>query len=152
MCKRVGYKPVGATATWVKPLRVGAKLDRLAGSVEIKGRIGDRPWVVTMPVANAAEGKGLSKLWARRKIADSEIARTMRQATPEDADRTILGIQRSGKDVPFQPGRQQAGPMLVDLKARLADDGFLPAPVQQSLHLRRGAYAFRAQGDRVVLG
>ena len=51
-----------------EPLVLAARLDKLAGSVEIKGRIGDRPWVVTLPLANAAEGKGLSKLWARRKI------------------------------------------------------------------------------------
>ena len=44
-----------------EPLILAAKLDKLAGSVEIKGRIGDRPWVVTLPLANAAEGKGLSK-------------------------------------------------------------------------------------------
>ena len=43
-------------------------------------------------MANAAEGKGLSKLWARRKIADAEVARTTRQATPEDADKTILAL------------------------------------------------------------
>jgi Ca-activated chloride channel family protein len=75
-----------------EPLVLAAKLDKLKGSVEIKGRIGDRPWTVTLPVANAAEGKGLSKLWARRKIADAEIARTLRQGTPEDADKTILAL------------------------------------------------------------
>ena len=75
-----------------EPLVLAAKLDKLAGSVEIKGRIGDRPWVVTLPLANAAEGKGLSKLWARRKIADAEVARTTRQASPEDADKTILAL------------------------------------------------------------
>jgi Ca-activated chloride channel family protein len=75
-----------------EPLVLAAKLDKLTGSVEIKGRIGDRPWTVTLPVANAAEGKGLSKLWARRKIDDAEIARTMRQAAPEEADKTILTL------------------------------------------------------------
>src|SRR5207245_2554360 len=45
-----------------------------------------------LPLANAAEGKGLSKLWARRKIADAEVARTTRQASPEDADKTILAL------------------------------------------------------------
>ena len=75
-----------------EPLVLAAKLDKLAGSVEIKGRIGDRPWVVTLPLANAAEGKGLSKLWARRKISDAEVARTMRQASPEEADKTILAL------------------------------------------------------------
>ncbi|WOH66707.1 marine proteobacterial sortase target protein [Bradyrhizobium sp. BWA-3-5] len=75
-----------------EPLVLAARLDKLAGSVEIKGRIADRPWTVTLPLANAAEGKGLSKLWARRKIADAEVARTTRQATPEDADKTILTL------------------------------------------------------------
>ena len=75
-----------------EPLVLAAKLDQLKGSVEIKGKIGDRPWIVTLPLANAAEGKGLSKLWARHKIADAEIARTLREATPEDADKTILAL------------------------------------------------------------
>ena len=75
-----------------EPLVLAAKLDKLQGSVEIKGRVGDRPWVVTLPLANAAEGKGLSKLWARRKIADAEVARTTRQKAPEDADKTILAL------------------------------------------------------------
>ncbi len=75
-----------------EPLVLAAKLDKLKGSLEIKGHIGDRPWVVTLPVNNAAEGKGLSKLWARRKIDDAEIARTMRQTAPEDADKTILAL------------------------------------------------------------
>jgi Ca-activated chloride channel family protein len=75
-----------------EPLVLAAKLDKLAGSVAIKGRIGDRPWSVTLPLATAAEGKGLSKLWARRKIDDAEVARTTRQASPEDADKTILAL------------------------------------------------------------
>jgi Ca-activated chloride channel family protein len=75
-----------------EPLVLAAKLDKLAGDVAIKGHIGDRPWAVTLPLAKAAEGKGLSKIWARRKIADAEIARTMRQVTPEAADKTILSL------------------------------------------------------------
>ena len=75
-----------------EPLILAAKLDKLSGSVEIKGRIGDRPWVVTLPLANAAEGKGLSKLWARRKIADAEVARATRQSSPDDSDKTILTL------------------------------------------------------------
>jgi len=71
-----------------EPLVLAAKLDKLAGSLEIKGRVGDRPWTVTLPLQNAAEGKGLSKLWARRKIADAEVARTLRETSPEDADKT----------------------------------------------------------------
>jgi len=75
-----------------EPLVLAAKLDRLAGTVEIKGRIGERPWVVKLSLQNAAEGKGLSKLWARRKIADAEVARTLREIAPEDADKTILAL------------------------------------------------------------
>jgi Ca-activated chloride channel homolog len=75
-----------------EPLVLAARLDKLSGTVVIKGRIGDRPWSVTLPLANAAEGKGLSKLWARRKIADAEVARTTRQKSPEDADKTILAL------------------------------------------------------------
>jgi len=75
-----------------EPLVLAAKLDKLAGSVEIKGRIGDRPWVVTLPLASAAEGKGLSKLWARRKIDDAEVTRTTREAAPEAADKAILAL------------------------------------------------------------
>lgn len=75
-----------------EPLVLAAKLDKLAGSLEIKGRVGDRPWSMTLPLQNAAEGKGLSKLWARRKIGDAEVARTLREMTPEDTDKTILAL------------------------------------------------------------
>jgi Ca-activated chloride channel homolog len=75
-----------------EPLVLAARLDKLAGSVEIKGRVGDRPWMVTLALANAAEGKGLSKLWARRMIDDAEIARTMQKMKPEDADSAILSL------------------------------------------------------------
>src|SRR6202035_3236836 len=75
-----------------EPLVLAARLDKLAGSVEIKGRIGDRPWTANIPLANAAEGKGLSKLWARRKISDAEVARTTKQVSPEEADKTILAL------------------------------------------------------------
>jgi Ca-activated chloride channel homolog len=75
-----------------EPVALAVKLSALAGTLEIKGMIGDRPWVVTLPLANAAEGSGLSKLWARRKIADSEIARTLRQVTPDEADQRILAL------------------------------------------------------------
>ena len=75
-----------------EPLVLAARLNRLAGAVEIKGRIGDRPWSVTLPLAGAAEGRGLSKLWARRKISDAEAARTLRERVPEDADKAILAL------------------------------------------------------------
>ncbi|MGJ4902363.1 marine proteobacterial sortase target protein [Bradyrhizobium sp. HKCCYLS2058] len=75
-----------------EPLVLAAKIDRLAGSLQLKGRIGDQPWTITLPLSGAAEGKGLSKLWARRKIGDAEVAKTMRQMTPEEADGAILKL------------------------------------------------------------
>jgi Ca-activated chloride channel family protein len=75
-----------------EPIVLAAKLGSLAGTLEIRGRIGDRPWEVQLPVANAAEGQGLSKLWARRKIADAEVARTLGQATAQETDQRILAL------------------------------------------------------------
>jgi Ca-activated chloride channel family protein len=75
-----------------EPLLLAAKLDKLDGDLVIKGKVGDRPWTVTLPVAKAVEGKGLSKVWARRKIADAEVARTVRQISPQEADKRILAL------------------------------------------------------------
>jgi Ca-activated chloride channel homolog len=75
-----------------EPVALTARVGALAGTLEIKGLIGEQPWIVTLPLANAAEGRGLSKLWARRKIADAEVARTLRKITPEEADKRILAL------------------------------------------------------------
>jgi Ca-activated chloride channel family protein len=75
-----------------EPLALAAKVSALTGHLEVKGMIGDRPWSVTLPLAQAAEGRGLSKLWARRKIDDAEVARTLRQVTPEEGDQRILAL------------------------------------------------------------
>src|SRR5207244_12124592 len=42
--------------------------------------------------AMAAEGQSLSNPSPRRKIADAEVARTPRQASPADADKIILAL------------------------------------------------------------
>lgn len=75
-----------------EPLVLAAKLDRIDGDVTLKGRIGDQPWSVTLPLASAAEGAGLSKLWARRKIDDAEVAKTLGDLTAEQADARILDL------------------------------------------------------------
>jgi Ca-activated chloride channel homolog len=75
-----------------EPLVLAARLKTLAGTVEIRGSVGDRPWAVTLPLAKAADGKGLSKLWARRKIDDAEVALTLGKATPEETDTAILRL------------------------------------------------------------
>jgi Ca-activated chloride channel family protein len=75
-----------------EPVALTARMAALSGTLEIKGLIGDRPWLVTLPLEHAAQGSGLSKLWARRKITDAEVARTMRTITPEEADQRILTL------------------------------------------------------------
>ena len=75
-----------------EPLVLAARLDQVKGSVDVKGRVGDRPWSVTLPLANAAQGAGLSKLWARRKIDDAELARTTRTLVASEADKQILDL------------------------------------------------------------
>jgi Ca-activated chloride channel family protein len=75
-----------------EPVALTARIGNVTGTLQIKGMIGDQPWVVTLPVANAAEGSGLSKLWARRKITDAEVARTLRTITPDEADKRILAL------------------------------------------------------------
>ena len=75
-----------------EPVALTARVGALSGTLEIKGMVGDRPWIVTLALASAAEGAGLSKLWARRKIADAEVARTLRTITPDEAERRILAL------------------------------------------------------------
>jgi len=75
-----------------EPIVIAARLGTPDGTLELKGMIGNRPWTVTLPVAKAAEGTGLSKLWARRKITDAEMARRLRQASAEETDKRVLGL------------------------------------------------------------
>src|SRR5262249_55059371 len=71
------------------PVAARPRLGAPDGTVEIKGMIGDRPWIVRLPVAKAADGAGLSKLWARRKIDDAEVGRTLGALSADDADKAI---------------------------------------------------------------
>jgi Ca-activated chloride channel family protein len=75
-----------------EPLVLSAKVASLAGSVEIKGLIGGQPWTLRMPLGSAAEGRGLSKLWAHRKIADAEVERTLGRLDAEATDARILAL------------------------------------------------------------
>ncbi len=73
-------------------LQIAAKLATLGGTVEISGTIGDQPWTAKLPLARAADGKGLSKLWAREKIADAEVAVTMGKISQAAADQRVLSL------------------------------------------------------------
>jgi Ca-activated chloride channel homolog len=75
-----------------EPLLVMAEAKSFAGTLTFSGNIGDAPWTVTLPISAAAEGKGISKLWAHRKIADIEVAATMGTLTPEVSAKQVLDV------------------------------------------------------------
>ncbi|WP_371823978.1 marine proteobacterial sortase target protein [Phyllobacterium sp. 628] len=75
-----------------EPLVIAAKLSSLSGTLTVKGMIGSQPWEVTLPVAKAAKGEGLSKLWARRKISDAEVESTLGKISRDEADKRILKL------------------------------------------------------------
>lgn len=75
-----------------EPLVMAARLTKVSGSLDVGGLIGDQPWTVKLDLAKAAPGDGVSKLWARRKIDDAEVSRTLRETSPEAADAEILKL------------------------------------------------------------
>lgn len=75
-----------------EPVTLVARLDGLAGSLELRGLLGAAPWRAVVPLAEAVEGAGVSKLWARRKIAEAEAARALRTLPAEEADARILAL------------------------------------------------------------
>ena len=72
------------------PVMLMADSGSLSGVLKISGMIGDQPWEVKLPLVDAAQGKGVSKLWARRKIAELEMASTLGQIAQADADKAVL--------------------------------------------------------------
>jgi Ca-activated chloride channel homolog len=75
-----------------EPVLLMAEATDLNGSLKISGNVGEQPWEVTLPVAKAAQGKGISKLWARRQIADLEVASTLGSLMADDANKAILAV------------------------------------------------------------
>jgi Ca-activated chloride channel family protein len=75
-----------------EPVLMMAAAKTLTGNLELTGMIGDTPWSVTLPVDKAAQGKGISKLWAHRKVADLEVASTMGTLEQDQANKMILAV------------------------------------------------------------
>lgn len=75
-----------------EPVVIAARLPAHDGTLEISGMIGAQPWSVSLPLAKAAEGSGLAKLWARRKITDAEMARRLGSIEGAEADRRVLAL------------------------------------------------------------
>ncbi len=73
-----------------EPVVMMAEASGLQGNLTVTGTIGETPWSVTLPLSAAAGGKGISKLWAHRKIADFEVASTLGEMAPDAANKAIL--------------------------------------------------------------
>jgi Ca-activated chloride channel family protein len=73
-----------------EPVVLTAELpqDKPSGKLQITGKTGNQPWRVEMDIANAADGPGISKLWARRKIDDLE-ARAYERQDPTALDKDV---------------------------------------------------------------
>ncbi|NGM49213.1 marine proteobacterial sortase target protein [Caulobacter sp. 602-2] len=104
-----------------EPVTLAARVDDLDGVVTIGGFIDGRPWETRVRLRDAEAGKGISKLWARRKITDAEVARTLAQITEDEADARVLKLgldhglvtsQTSLVAVDKTPARPASAPLL----------------------------------------
>ena len=75
-----------------EPVLVMAEGEHVTGTLIVSGKIGDAPWTARLPLSGAAEGKGISKLWAHRKVADIEVEQTLGTLTPDDANKQVLAV------------------------------------------------------------
>jgi Ca-activated chloride channel homolog len=75
-----------------EPVVMMAEASGLKGTVKITGMIGDTPWSVALPVSGAAQGKGISKMWAHRKVVDFEVASALGTLSYDAANKGILDV------------------------------------------------------------
>ena len=73
-----------------EPVLMMAEASGLKGTLTVSGMIGETPWSVALPLSAAAEGKGIDKLWAHRKVADYEVASTLGEISSDEASKAIL--------------------------------------------------------------
>jgi Ca-activated chloride channel homolog len=75
-----------------EPLLLMGEAKSFSGDLTITGKIGDAPWQVTLPLKAAAPAKGMSKLWAHRRITDIEVSATLGTLSPDAASREVLAV------------------------------------------------------------
>lgn len=75
-----------------EPLVISGQMSAASGTMRIAGEIGKQPWQVTLPLAKARPANGISKVWARRKIRDAEIAARLGASSQEATDKAVLRL------------------------------------------------------------
>lgn len=75
-----------------EPLVLAGRATALGGRLRISGTVDGSPWSTELRLAEAEAGAGLSKLWARRRITDAEVARTLGRIDDAAADARVLKL------------------------------------------------------------
>jgi Ca-activated chloride channel family protein len=75
-----------------EPLVFAARLPEIGGTVTVSGRVGGRRWSRTLPLAGATAGAGISKVWARSRIGETETARITGRLGTDAADAALLAL------------------------------------------------------------
>jgi Ca-activated chloride channel family protein len=75
-----------------EPLVLMGQADNLEGTVTVSGRIGTRTWTQKLDLSKATTSPSVAKAWARRRIDDIEIERTLGKIEDEAADQAIADI------------------------------------------------------------
>jgi Ca-activated chloride channel family protein len=75
-----------------EPITVAARVGAMKGVLRISGMIDGKSWETQVSLKDAEAGKGISKLWARRKVTDAEVARSLAQISEEEADARVLKL------------------------------------------------------------
>ncbi len=71
-----------------EPVVLAALMPKAEGQLMLTGMFGDQPWQVDLDLAGAAQGEGIGKLWARRKIASIEARKSI-TGDYDGADRAV---------------------------------------------------------------
>jgi Ca-activated chloride channel homolog len=75
-----------------EPVVMMAEAAGLKATLKVSGQIGETPWTVSLPVSAAAKGKGISKMWAHRKVTDFEVGSALGDISVEQAQKSILAV------------------------------------------------------------
>ena len=75
-----------------EPLTLAAKVSALTGQVRLAGTVDAKPWHQDLAIRDAPEAEGVSKLWAKRRIADAEVAHHLGDLSDDDAKAAIASL------------------------------------------------------------
>ncbi|MET0365435.1 MAG: marine proteobacterial sortase target protein [Sphingobium sp.] len=106
-----------------EPLVLLGKGAELKGRLTVSGLIGDKPWSQTVDLSSATDSPAIAKLWASRRIADVEAARSSGETDDATADEAVaqLGLgysivtsQTSLVAVDETPSRPEGAPLMQE--------------------------------------